>query len=94
MPQSIPKGIAAEQVLRVLADLDAGIEHPFGPPTGSELVHRGRRYPPKAVVGHAGLILQPEEFSGGEAPGQTNNVLRELGFTVEKNGVGSVMSQA
>jgi hypothetical protein len=31
-----------------------------------------------------GTILTPEEFSGGEAPGQANYVLRELGFTVER----------
>jgi hypothetical protein len=34
MLQFIPKGITAEHVLRALADLDAGMEHPFGPPTG------------------------------------------------------------
>src|SRR4051812_46452291 len=94
MPQSIPKGLAREHVLRALAGLDAGVEHPFGAPTGYELVHQGRRYPPKAVIGMAfrhlaGRILQPEEFSGGEAPGQANFVLRELGFTVLKKDVGS-----
>ena len=87
MPQAIPKGLTREAVLRALADLDAKVEHPFGPPTGYELVHEGRRYAPKAVVGLAcrsllGRILRPEEFSGGEAPGQANrkilgeNVLR------------------
>jgi hypothetical protein len=30
--------------------------------------------------------LQPEEFSGGEAPGQANFVLRKLGFTVVRKG--------
>jgi hypothetical protein len=89
MPQSIPKGITPEHVLRALCDLDAGVEHPFGSPTGYELVHDGRRYPPKAVIGLAyrhlaGRLLRPEEFSGGEAPGQANFVLRELGFTVER----------
>src|SRR5262249_54037402 len=68
-----------------------GTDHPFGPPTGYELVHEGKRYAPKAVVGIAfryvlGRILKPEEFSGGEAPGQANYVLRELGFTVVKKG--------
>src|SRR5947209_6240408 len=91
MPQSVPNGLSREHVLQALADLDAGVVHPFGPPTGYELVHEGRRYPPKAVVGLAclpllGRILLPEEFSGGEAPGQANFVLRELGFTVEKKG--------
>src|SRR4051812_27219663 len=89
MPQAIPKGLTREGVLRALADLDAGVEHPFGPATGYELVHEGRRYPPKAVVGLAcrfllGRILRPEEFSGGEAPGQANFVLRGLGFVVER----------
>src|SRR5215471_13085466 len=89
MPQSVPKGLSREHVLQALADLDANIEHPFGPPTGYELVLEGRRYAPKAVIGLAcrgllGRVLLPEEFSGGEAPGQANFVLRELGFTVEK----------
>src|SRR5262245_23503051 len=87
MPQSIPAGLTQEHVRRALADLDAGIDHPFGQPTEYELVHEGRRYAPKAVVGLAcryslGRVLQPEEFSGGEAPGQANFVLRKLGFTV------------
>lgn len=92
IPQSIPKGLTREHVLRALADLDAGIEHPFGSPTGYELVHGCRRYPPEAVIGLAhrhlaGRLLRPEEFSGGEAPGQANFVLRELGFSVEKKAV-------
>src|SRR5262245_16094119 len=91
MPQSIPKGLTSEHVLRAIADFDAEVEHPFGPPTGYELFHDGRRYPPKAVIGLAhkhftGRLLQPEEFSGGEAPCQANYVLRELGFLVEKKG--------
>ena len=89
MPQSIPAGLTREHVLRTLSDLDAGIDHPFGKPTGYELVHDDKRYAPKAVVGLAcrysiGRILQPEEFSGGEAPGQANFVLRKLGFNVVK----------
>jgi hypothetical protein len=91
MPQSIPAGLTQEHVLRTLADLDAGIDHPFGLPTGYELVHQGKRYAPKAVVGLAcrysiGRTLQPDEFSGGEAPGQANFVLRKLGFTVVRKG--------
>jgi len=91
MPQAIPRGLIRECVLRALADLDAGAVHPFGVPTGYELVHDGRRYPPKAVIGLAcrsllGRVLLPEEFSGGEAPGQANFVLRELGFAVVRKG--------
>ena len=43
MPQSIPPGLTRDHVLKALDDLDAGVEHPFGPPTGYELVHEGRR---------------------------------------------------
>jgi hypothetical protein len=94
MPQSIPKGLTTEHVLKALADLDTGAEHPFGAPTGYELVHGGHRYPPKAVIGlafrhHTGRVMHPEEFSGGEAPGQANFVLRELGFSVEAKVSGS-----
>jgi hypothetical protein len=91
MPQSIPPGLKKEHVLQALKDLDAGIDHPFGLPTGYELVYDNKRYPPKAVVGLAcrysiGRILMPDEFSGGEAPGQANYVLRKLGFTVVRKG--------
>src|SRR3954451_9213085 len=87
MPQSIPAGLTRTHVLQTLADLDAGAAHPFGQPTGYELLHEGKRYPPKAVIGLAcryylGKMLLPDEFSGGEVPGQANFVLRKLGFTV------------
>src|SRR3954463_15303194 len=87
MPQVIPEGLTREHVLRALVELDADESHPFGEPTGYELVHKGKRYAPKAAIGLAyrhlaGRILRPEEFSGGEAAGQANHVLRSLGFTV------------
>jgi hypothetical protein len=91
VPESIPRGLTRAHVLLALADLDAGIAHPFGEPTKYELVHEGRRYAPKAVIGLAhrhltGEILTPDRFSGGEAPGQANYVLRQLGFTVVLKG--------
>lgn len=91
MPQSIPPGLKREHVLQALHDLDGGTDHPFGPATGYELVHADKRYAPKAVVGlafrhHLGRVLRPEEFSGGEAPGQANFVLRKLGFPVVRKG--------
>ena len=87
MSQSIPAGLKREHVLRTLSELDAGIEHSFGKSTGYELVENDKRYAPKAVVGLScrysiGRILRSEEFSGGEAPGQANFLLRKLGFTV------------
>jgi hypothetical protein len=99
MPQSIPKGLIRESVLQALADLDVGIEHPFGPPTGYELAYEGKRYAPKAVIGLAcqsllGRMLLPEEFSGGEAPGQANFVLRELGFMVVPKDAGPGLEES
>jgi len=75
IPKAIPDGLTQQHVLLALQDFDAGIEHPFGPPTGYELVHHESRYPPKAVVGIAfrhltGSNLPHGEFSGGEAAGQ------------------------
>jgi hypothetical protein len=57
----------------------------FGGPESS-----GKHYPPKTVIGLAvrhisGGLLTPEHFSG-EAPGQSNFVLRGLGSTVEMKG--------
>jgi hypothetical protein len=46
---------------------------------------------PRSGVRLAGRMLGPEDFSGGEAPGQANFVLRELDFTVEKKNAGSVV---
>ena len=94
MPQSIPASLTKDHVLQALADLDAGIAHPVGAAAGYELTHASKKYAPNAVVGLAcrysiGRVLQPEEFSDGEAPGQANYVLRALGFMVEKKPEGA-----
>src|SRR4051794_28628534 len=87
MPRVIPEGLTRGHVLRALAELDSGVEHPFGQPTGYWLVYQGRHYPPKAAVGLAfryqsGQPLGPHDFSGGGGPGQANFILRQLGFEV------------
>ncbi|MCZ7534438.1 MAG: hypothetical protein M5U23_13760 [Acidimicrobiia bacterium] len=84
---TIPSGIIREDVLAALEDLDGGIEHSFGDSTKYDLVHKDRRYPPKAVVGLAarrvhGSVLRNDDFNGGDAPGSANPVLRDLGFTI------------
>jgi hypothetical protein len=88
MPKSIPDGLTRQHVLLALTDLDEGIAHDFGEATGYQLIHDGKTYAPKAVVGVAfrhltGTVLDHNEFSGGERKGQANFVLRGLGFTVE-----------
>jgi MoxR-like ATPase len=83
----IPSGIRREHVLQAIKDLNGGNQHPFGEARSWELVHEGQRYPPKALVGLAaryatGKELGPDDFSGGDGPGQANAILRERGFEV------------
>lgn len=90
MPKSIPTGLRQEHILKAIEELDSGIQHGFGDITQYRLVRDGKSYPPKAVIGLAfrhfnGQVLSPEDFSGGEAPGQANFVLRNLGFEVVRN---------
>lgn len=82
----IPADITPEDVIQALQDLDAGIEHDFGDSTRFDLVHEGKRYPPKAVIGLAarralGRPMKPSEFSGGESSASFQ-VLRILGFVI------------
>ena len=56
----------------------------FGEPTRYQLVHEEKRYPPKAIAGAAYFYqfgVRIGNFSGGH---ETNNKLRELGFTIER----------
>ena len=66
----IPDGITREHLLEAIRALDAGEPHPFGPSTGYDVLHAGKRYPPKAVVGIGARQvttrqLNPEDFRGG-----------------------------
>lgn len=70
MANRIPDGIARAHLLEAIRALDAGEPHPFGPSTGYDVFHDGKRYPPKAVVGIGarqvtGRQLSPDDFRGG-----------------------------
>ena len=85
----IPNNITAEHVQQAIEELDSGAMHPFGKPTKFVVVQNGKQYAPKAVIGFAakyaaGESLGPDDFSGGEASGQANAILRELGFDVQE----------
>ena len=82
----IPEGITRQDVEAAVADCDDGVDHGFGPSTFYDLLHEGRRYPPKAILGLAarrlaGRVLQPTEFSGGEES-RCFKILRDLGFEI------------
>jgi hypothetical protein len=86
---SILKGITREHVLEAMKRFDAG-QRPSnaGESTTYDMVHEGRRYPPKAITAIAaelatGRPLPVRDFTGGKAPGGTNDFLRGLGFTVD-----------
>ena len=84
----IPRGISRADVLEAIRDLDQGATHRFGPSRKFDLVFKGRRYPPKVVLGLAarrlaGRALVPEDFTGGSAS-QCHAVLEDLGFQIEE----------
>ena len=59
----------------------------FAPATTYELVTKGRRYPPKAILGAAyelatGKKLNSSDFEGGKSGAV--RVLEKLGFTIRR----------
>lgn len=86
----IPDGITQEHLLAAIADLNSGVPHRFGESTGYDVLHEGRRYPPKAVVGLAagkilGEPLGPYDFRGGLGT-KCFAVLENHGFTIVSKG--------
>ena len=81
----IPKEeLTREHVLKAIEAVDGGFKHGFGKSRLWSLVHEGKLYPPKAVLGGAIAMLRDQadwvnNFDGGEP---TNAVLRELGFEI------------
>jgi hypothetical protein len=80
----IPSTLTHDEVVKTLVALDAGFTHRWGKSKKYDLIHDGKRYSPKAVLGVTlARILRKNEFyfgfSGGE---ETNSVLRNLGFEV------------
>ncbi|MCC7418660.1 MAG: AAA family ATPase [Planctomycetaceae bacterium] len=83
----IPDGVTRDDVLAAISDLEqGGTSHRFRDSTGYDLLYRGKRFPPKAVLGIAarritGRILEPNEFSGGE-DSKCFAVIRGLDFEI------------
>ena len=80
----IPKDLKRELMLQAIANLDAGKQTRWSKSRKYDLVHEGKRYPPKAVLGLAICHLKQLDeyafdFSGGET---TNSALRNLGFEI------------
>jgi hypothetical protein len=84
--------VSADDVLKATQEYDRlgpddfFAAHGYGPSRSYELVHDGRRYPHKAILGTAyelatGTRLAPGDFEGGKDGAVA--VLESLGFTVE-----------
>ncbi|MDB0030118.1 N-6 DNA methylase [Opitutales bacterium] len=85
------KLVKEDDVLNAINAFENGLIHEFGPSTQYDLIHQGKPYPPKAILGIAcrtvsgGRLLKPEEFSGGE-DSACFKTLRGEGFTIQPKG--------
>jgi 5-methylcytosine-specific restriction protein A len=66
----LPATIPAKALLDAIADIEKGVTHAFADSTKYDVLHDGKRFPPKAVVGIAakhvtGKDYVPYDFSGG-----------------------------
>lgn len=83
--------VTAADVLRALEEYDRlgardfFARHGFAPTTTYELLHTGRLYPPKAILGTAYELATGERLASGDFEGGKTGavkVLTRLGFTV------------
>jgi hypothetical protein len=80
----IPHFIQRQHVLQAIADVDAHGFPDYRQPTRYDLLHAGRRYPPKYLVTLAcryatGAEIPAIQFNGGA---ETNEYLGRLGFEI------------
>jgi hypothetical protein len=94
MRRGVPHGITATHINTAIKLIDRGdLEDRFGPSTGYDLLHRGKRYPPKRVIGLAarevtGEMLDPGAFTGGERS-RCHRILEDAGFIIVPKGDGT-----
>lgn len=83
MANNIPDGITRDHLLKAIGLFDSGKEHRFAESTRYDVLHSGRRYPPKAIVGIASELVEGREFTPYDfSAGQSSKCFR----TLEKNG--------
>jgi hypothetical protein len=78
--------IRQEHILKGIELFDAGHPHGFADSTKFDLLYNGSSYPPKAIIGLAGVSLygeplKPDDFTGG-AGSKCFRVLSQHGFQV------------
>jgi 5-methylcytosine-specific restriction protein A len=70
MLDRIPEGVTREHLIEAIENIQVGIPNKFAASTSYDVLYKGKRYPPKAVVGVAsakvlGEELGPKDFKGG-----------------------------
>jgi hypothetical protein len=78
--------IRKEHIMEALRLFDNGHPHSFADSTKFDLLYNGRAYPPKAIIGLAGVPLfgeplKPDDFTGG-AGSKCFKILSSHGFQV------------
>lgn len=83
----LPNELFEDNILAAIEDYTLGsVEHDFAQSDKFDLLHKGTRYPPKAITGLAilrqtGMLPKPSDFSGG-ANSKCFRLLREAGVRV------------
>lgn len=82
--------ITREHVFSALAEIDKNGVPDHRLAKGFDLVHDGKKYPPKYVVSLAGKYAIGEELHGFKGGAETNAFLRSLGFEIEEREIQSI----
>ena len=82
----LPDSLERSDILSAINEFATGVEHGFAPSIGYDLLHDGKRYPPKAIIGLAatrvtGEVYRPKDFKGGIGS-KCFNILEGNGFTI------------
>jgi 5-methylcytosine-specific restriction protein A len=90
MVDRIPEGITREHLIEAIEKIQVGFPNKFAASTSYDVLHQGKRYPPKAVVGVAatkvlGEELGPADFKGG-LQSRCFKVLATNGFEIVTKG--------
>src|SRR6266487_501951 len=86
MPEKLPDRITRKDVLKAISALDKKTPHRFADSTKFDVLHLGKRYPQKTVVGIAArkyskTELGPRDFKGGLGS-KCFRILDRLGFKI------------
>ena len=82
----IPTGISKGHILNAIELYNEGKEHKFAQSTKYDLLHKGKRYPPKAILGIAaelvtGRVFTPYDFHAG-VRSKCFRILKACGFDI------------